>query len=260
MKSNMLAVLVICAMAGAAVSCRTAAPHTMLGPVDYPQARKGGQVQWSSSDGNDYDIRFTNTENPPCQEGALLHIKNGVRATCHVVGKGLLYTYVVGPPGFATLKETAASTYAHRAFIVPCHACSDLDIKLKRPSARATNVGAVIALGWSNSTGGSTVVLSQCSSPSSSPNDACAYQGQTVEWELDGDGTQLQVTFAPTTPCVDGGGQPVYSFPGSTSTSPISLPLACTIGQNATKQSYPYTFKVDNTPVDNGSTLTVKTQ
>jgi hypothetical protein len=246
MKPNMLAVVAICALAGVAVACKTA-PHAMLGPLDFPQAEKG-EIRWSSSDGNNYDIQFDNIHHPPCQEGSLLHVISGQITTCTVIGKGLLYTYTVTQVG--ANKETVATLKVRRAVIIPCHACGKVQTMLQR--AGAVSIGAVVALGSDNPM---TIVLQQeCSS--GNPNDACLYQGDSVEWQLNGDGTQLEVDFPQgNTPCADG----TYQLLGKT-TSPISLPMGCTTGTGAAStKTYTYTFKVDGAtvPVDKPSTVTV---
>jgi hypothetical protein len=265
MKANALAVLVICAMAGAAVSCRTAAPHAVLNATDYPQARKGATAQWSSNDGNAYDIQFT--VQPPCRPGDNLHVGPATRATCHVAGRDDVtsyYSYTIVPSTGAT------PGLAHRVFIVPCHGCSHTEIRSKRPpgQTREAIAGAEILLGWSNGVG-TAVAIPQCSSPSSTSNDACVNPGQLVEWLEDGGGNQWTATFpqpssssgAPTTPCVDisNNNNPIYTFSSDNSQA---APSSCTIAQNAAPSgptSYPYSFTVNGVPADKGSaTLTVK--
>lgn len=242
MKPNILAVVAICALAGVAVSCKTA-PHAMLGPLDFPQA-ENGEIRWSSSDGNNYDIQFDNIAHPPCREGSLLHVITGQITTCTVVGKGLLYTYTVSQAGLTT----AATIKVRRAVIIPCHACGKVLTMIR--GIGVASVGAVVALSSDMPT--TTVLQAQC--PAASANDACLYQGQAVEWQLNGEGTRLEVDFPQgNTPCADG----TYQLKGN-ATPPISLPLACTTSTGgAGTVTYKYTFKVDGNTVDNGSTVTV---
>lgn len=241
MKANMLAVVTICALAGVAVSCKTTAPHAMLGPLDFPQV-VDGKVQWSSSDGNNYDIQF-NPSDYPCKEGALLHVVKGQVTTCTVVGTGLFYPYDVMQPNLAKL----ATITAHRAVIVPCRACGELKTQLNRTNLGP--VGGVVALG--SAAPMTTVEVSLCSPVSS--NDVCLYQGQTVEWQLAGSGTNLEVDFTASSPCANGTTQ----LTGTT--MPLTLPIACTTATSAAStQTYKYTFKVNGgAPIDNGSTVTV---
>jgi hypothetical protein len=246
MKANMPAVVAICVLAGVAVSCKTA-PHALLGPIDYPQA-VDGKIRWSSADGNNYDIQF-NPSDSPCKEGALIHVVTGQVATCTVVGRGLLYTYAVTQVNL-TKGMTVATIIAHRAVIVPCRACGEFQTMLHRQNV--VSVGALIALQGSPAM---TTVLQSACAPTST-NDACLYQGQTVEWQLDGSGPQLEVDFtAGSTPCADGRTQ----LMGSATSSPVTLPLACTTATgSATTQTYKYTFKVNGgAAIDNGSTVTV---
>lgn len=242
MKANMLAVVAICALAGVAISCKTTASHAMLGPLDFPQA-VDGKVQWTSSDGNSYDIQFSPGDSP-CKEGNLLLVVPGKVTTCTVIGKGLFYPYDVTQPNLAK----ASTILAHRAVIIPCRACGEFRTQLS-PTSRAV-VGALVGLGAAAPM--TTVYEYQC--PPMTTNDVCLYQGQTVEWQLAGSGTKLEVDFtAGSTPCAGN----VTQLSGTT--NPLTLPLSCVTATGAAStQTYKYTFKVDGgTPIDNGSTVTV---
>lgn len=246
MKANMLAVVAICALAGVMVSC--IAPHAMLGPLDFPQVVHG-KVQWSTTDGHSYDIQF-DANDSPCskKEGALLHVVPGKVTTCTVVGTGLFYPYTITQPSLGKL----ATITAHRAVIVPCRACGEFLAKQKHADGSRASVGAVVALGAGPTT---FVVESQCPPGDPNPNDVCLYQGQVVEWQLSGSGTQLEVDFPAGNTACSGN---TIQLMGSTS-SPGSLPLACTTVTGATNPvTYKYTFKVNGGgTLDNNSTVTV---
>jgi hypothetical protein len=226
-------------MAGAAVSC-VVAPHTMWGPTDFPQARKGSKVKFSSYDGNAYDITFG--ANSPCKEGSTLTVSAGAPATCTVNGdEGLVYPYSVGPHGGPAVTP--------RALIVPCHGCIGVTSWSRKRKGTpnhvgfapnvAIPVGAVIVV-----TSTTTLqLLPPIECPSTASNGGCAYQNQQATWSL-GVGSQLQITFSSPSPCVDAGGNSVTSLPPGNTSKPGSLPVSCAIGQSVTPGDYPYTFQV----------------
>jgi hypothetical protein len=240
MRTNIVRAVVVCAMAGAAVSCL--APHTLIGPADFPQARTGSKVKFSSSDGG-HDICFTNTQNPPCKEGAGLSVKSGNDTPCTVIGKPAagqpqFYFYAVEPPGFCTPAKTRAPIIPTRALIVKCSACGSKGSNppvgkwghkrhgSSAPSGSpAPDVGAIVAV----TAAGISVLAQQCTSTSGALFDACALQGQQAQWQTEGE-SPLTIKFVSSTPSCEEG-NPL----------PSGTTVVCTIGPSATQTDYPYT-------------------
>ncbi len=255
MRINIVRAVVVCALAGATVSC-VVAPHTINGSVDYPQARKGSKVRFSSYDGLTYDITFTGVN--PCAEPSPLTVSPGTPATCTVSGpEGHTYPYslTVHVNGNAQAPATSpkvASTVCPRALIVPCHGCIGTTGWSRKRNPSRNNVGAAphIALPL----GASIVVTKtifelfppiECTSTDA--NGACAYQNQQVQWSL-GEGSQLVIHFTGDTPCVDGSGNKLNPLATGDTSKPGTLPVSCAIG--GTPGDYPYTFQIDGTAVN----------
>jgi len=263
MRANIVRAVLVCAMAGAAVSC--VAPHTMWGPVDYPQARKGAKVRFSSYDGVTSDITFTPIN--PCVEPSPLTVSPGAPATCTVKGpEGHVYGYKITPHGNVTAPVPAtspkvASTISPRALIVPCHGCIGVTSWSRKRNAPGNHVGFAPRVKLPV---GAAIVVTKTTfqlyppieCPSTDTNfGACAYQNQQVQWSLGGEGSQLVITFGSNTPCVDGNNQPISKLPPGNTGKPGSLPVSCAIGQSVTLTDYPYTYQIDGTTFN--ATLTV---
>jgi hypothetical protein len=235
LKTNKLAVVLICALAGLAASCRVVAPHAMFGPSDDPQAKKGKKAQWSSADKHDYDIYFA--PDNPCKESPPIKLVSGKIATCTVTGmEQNLYPYTVVPAGAS---PTSTPSSAH-ILVIPCKGCG---VTAFRVANTTFHTDAPVGASASITKDAKIYLISDCENKRGFYTDLCVHTKQYVQWGFTGV-SKATITFpsAAQTPCFNGG-TPVPSITGDT-TVDGSLPIVCTIGSGVSAATYPYTVTV----------------